>query len=248
MGHQITGFRWEDSPKRPGDRLTYEVPGCQGKRFVIPDVHGCLRTLKALIAKLELTAHDQLFFLGDFIDRGKESRGVVEYILQIKEKLQVYPIRGNHEEDLFLRWELQNKSLIERYMTSEVYQTLFNADQTIDPRYLHFIMELPFFLELDDFYLVHAGFDFRCERPFANTQEMIWARHWKYDEERACGKKIVFGHNPTPLPVIKERIANSRKTLPLDNGCVFSGYDGYGNLLALNLDSMELTEQVNIEF
>ena len=51
------------------------------KRWVIPDVHGCVNTLKALIEEqIKPARYDELYFLGDYIDRGPDSRAVIDFI------------------------------------------------------------------------------------------------------------------------------------------------------------------------
>ena len=218
-----------------------------GRSFVIPDIHGCLKTLKALIEKLELREVDHLYFLGDYIDRGPSSRGVIDYILYLKDQFKVYTLLGNHEDDLFLLLALQNKQLIDRYNNSEKYETLINADYSIDPDYYSFLRGLHSYIELDHYFLVHAGFDFSSDYPFLNTTEMIWTRNWKYDSKKANSKTIIYGHNPYPLKYIKQQMDCGAKKVPLDNGCVFAGEKGFGNLLALELESCELFIQANVE-
>ena len=81
--------------------LSAKIEKGRGKRLVIPDIHGCSNTFKELIEKVAPTKDDQLFFLGDYIDRGVDSSGVLKYLNELSEKgYQVFPIRGNHEQML----------------------------------------------------------------------------------------------------------------------------------------------------
>ena len=70
------------------------------RTWVIPDVHGCLLTLRALVEDLiELRRDDHLIFLGDLIDRGPDSKGVVDYVrAMIKSGIKTTVLRGNHED------------------------------------------------------------------------------------------------------------------------------------------------------
>jgi serine/threonine protein phosphatase 1 len=61
----------------------FKIEKCKGNQLVIPDVHGCLKTLQTLINKIKLTANDQLFLLGDLIDRGPESLGVLQFVAEL---------------------------------------------------------------------------------------------------------------------------------------------------------------------
>ena len=68
-----------------------------GQRFVIGDVHGCARTLRTLVEeRLGLTREDELYLLGDLIDRGPAVREVLEYIIGLREAgYAVASVMGN---------------------------------------------------------------------------------------------------------------------------------------------------------
>ena len=70
--------------------------------YVIGDIHGCVRELACLIENLPLKPQDKLVFLGDYIDRGPDSRGVVSYLLELQEERSYDPVflKGNHEDML----------------------------------------------------------------------------------------------------------------------------------------------------
>ena len=118
------------------------------------------------------------------------------------------------------------------------------------PEFVGFFSNLPYFYELDNFYLVHAGFEFRKPDPFKNFEEMIWIRDFTPNEKDLNGKTVIHGHTPTSLSLIQSDHQNRLLAICLDNGCVFkhSSFDHEkGNLLALNLDSWELVIQKNID-
>jgi len=50
------------------------------KKFAISDIHGCAKTFKALLKKINFSKEDELYLLGDYIDRGPDSKGVIDYI------------------------------------------------------------------------------------------------------------------------------------------------------------------------
>src|SRR5436190_4191878 len=68
--------------------------------FAIGDIHGCALTLeKLLLHELQINRHDEIYFLGDYIDRGPRSREVIDLILALqKENYGVRTLRGNHEQ------------------------------------------------------------------------------------------------------------------------------------------------------
>jgi len=73
------------------------------------DVHGCSKALATLIEAIQPTQQDTLVFLGDYIDRGPDSRGVVEQVIALGERCTVVPLLGNHEEMLLAALEGQSE-------------------------------------------------------------------------------------------------------------------------------------------
>lgn len=72
------------------------------RHFAIGDIHGCRTALDALLAALPLEPDDLLVALGDFIDRGPDSRGVLERLIELHGQGRLVPLLGNHEEMLLL--------------------------------------------------------------------------------------------------------------------------------------------------
>jgi len=85
----------------------------------IGDIHGCLRALERLIERISPGEYDKLIFLGDYIDRGPDAKGVVDFLLQLSRRTQCVFLRGNHEQmlldvidnndDIFL-WNLKRST------------------------------------------------------------------------------------------------------------------------------------------
>jgi len=70
------------------------------KKWVIPDIHGCAKTLSTLIEnQIKPHKNDHLIFLGDYIDRGPDSKGVIDYIMNLeRNEYNVTALLGNHED------------------------------------------------------------------------------------------------------------------------------------------------------
>jgi fructose-1,6-bisphosphatase len=54
------------------------------RQFAISDIHGHLKTFQALLKRIDFTVHDELYLLGDFIDRGPDSKGVIDHIEELR--------------------------------------------------------------------------------------------------------------------------------------------------------------------
>lgn len=224
-------------------------------RFAISDIHGCKKTFKALLKKIDFKTSDTLFLLGDYIDRGPNSRGVIKHILKLKEKgYDVHCTRGNHEQLM----------LSALYGGSEEEQTnwMLNGGATtlksyykgnrryVRQKHLNFIRNLPYYLETEGYILVHAGLDFRFDNPLANQRSMLWIRSWYDDIDMKWlnGRIIVHGHTPVTKKYIKGSLSylKSRPVVDIDCGCVYTR-KGMNYLCAFNLDTQELTFQENVE-
>lgn len=230
------------------------------RRIVIGDIHGCFQTLKTLLElKIKITRDDYIYCVGDLIDRGPSSKRVIDYIIQLRQQdYNVNPLRGNHE-DMFLR-TIVDKSYMRIWFANGAEDTLrsFNIPESvigdfeslslIPEIYINFIESLPFYYDLDDYLIVHAGFNFETGDIFKDVNAMIWSRYMEYNAEKAGNKTIIHGHTPVPFVGIKSNISKkANKILNIDTGCVYKDLPGYGILTGINLDTRELYYQNNLD-
>ncbi len=216
-------------------------------KFVIGDIHGCRRTLEELIAKLAPTKDDALYFLGDLIDRGPDSQGVVQSLIDLRSRgYQVHCLRGNHEE--FLLTSQDNSEIFDLWMGNGGGSTLksYHCESVIDvnPKHVGFIQAFPFYLKMDQFWLVHAGFNGHLENPLDDQHSMLWIRNFEVNLEWLRSDVIIHGHTPTPLEQIKKTVDfPESQVICLDGGCVFNYLEGMGYLVALELTHWKLYSQ-----
>lgn len=217
--------------------------------FVIGDIHGCAATLRRLIEEaLRPLPADRIFLLGDLIDRGPDSKGVLDYIFELRERgLPVTSIRGNHEEMYLLAGADAYSLELWKLNGGLATLTSFNVDHPHDipRRYRDELNALPLYIPLDDFVLVHAGLNFDTPYPFDDTDAMLWTRSHYVDRQRISGRRLISGHTPVTLHQLEASLESSK--IMLDNGCVFINRPGMGNLAALELQSMTLYLQPNVD-
>lgn len=219
-----------------------------GRQLVISDIHGCAKTFRALIGKISLTRKDQLFLLGDYINRGPDSAGVIDAILELLERgYNIWPLRGNHEEMLISSHHNAAVHKRRKYPSLYRYRGLVDDQRRILPKYRDFFYFLPYYIELPKYYLVHAGFDFQSPEPFRAFSKMPWIRPFHATLEQSNSKQIIIGHQPKPRPIINTMISQGQAVLYLDNGCVMKTQPLMGQLLCLNLQDQTITAQKNIE-
>jgi serine/threonine protein phosphatase 1 len=212
------------------------IPAGKGRRLAISDIHGSFQTFDKLLNKIELTKLDQLFLLGDFIDRGSYSLLVLRKVWQlINEGYQIFPLRGNHEQ-LMLQLNREKGHKLQYFAARQ------NAAHLLRQRELHPVIDdflgiLPYYYETDNAFLVHAGFDTKQKDPFRFWKDMLWIRSFDYDAKKLKGKKVIHGHVPVHLNVIQSGIAVGARKIGIDNACVRAGVDGFGRLVCLDIDS-----------
>jgi serine/threonine protein phosphatase 1 len=205
----------------------------------IGDVHGCVRSLEALLETLSPNSDDHLVFVGDYIDRGPNSRGVINLLLELREAVTCTFLRGNHEAlmlDYFDQGEFELWSMNGGLETLESYRT---ADRTIQVPETHveFVRDTELYFETDQFLFVHAGL-----RPNATIAEnlenaderiFLWERNHLNATRRAWEKTVVCGHTPHGEPV------NEDKLILIDTGCVYYHHPRMGKLTAVRLPERE---------
>ncbi|HYG38129.1 MAG TPA: metallophosphoesterase family protein [Cytophagales bacterium] len=220
-------------------------------RYAIGDIHGCVKTFKSLVEEgLKLKKEDTLYLLGDLVNKGPDSRGVMDYIFLLKkENYNIISLRGNHDQ-MFLN---AYYGKIAHYWTTEFGgpKTIksFEVDnvEDIPIQYFDFIKDMPYFLELDNCFLVHAGFNFEVGNPLLDIRAMMHSRKFKLDAEQLGGKRLIHGHVPTPLSEIKYAAEDASPEINLDGGCVYFLNDDLGSLVGMNIDTTELFVKENID-
>jgi len=100
---------------------------------------------------------------------------------------------------------------------------------------------------LDDFVLVHAGLNFEFDDPFNDRESMLWIRESPIDLRKTGNRRLITGHTPVRLERVKESLNEDK--IMLDGGCIYKNIKpGQGYLCCLELNSLELFVQENIDF
>lgn len=145
---------------------------------------------------------------------------------------------GNH--DYYYLKHLLDDPFYTAKMHEEGAWDLLDASSMTREEHLGFLQNLPYYLDLGDYLLVHGGFNFKLKNMYKDIHGMLHIRNMQYDNTTAQNKTIVHGHTPTELSLIIRSIKEKNKVIPLDNGCVYHPKNEQGNLLCLDLDSQKL--------
>ncbi|MEP6948636.1 MAG: metallophosphoesterase [Ginsengibacter sp.] len=217
--------------------------------FAIGDIHGCCNTFKKLLVeKLAIQKSDKIYCIGDYIDRGNDSKGVIGFIMNLRiEGYQVHTIRGNHEQ--MMLDSTINREGLHLWLQNGGTETLksfgISSVNELPGKYLTFLEQTEFLIAAGEYIFVHAGLNFRIEDPFADKEAMLWTRDDYFDIAKIDNRILIHGHTPIPLPSIFKQL-NSNK-VNIDGGCVYNYNTALGNLIALSLPDMKLIHVKNID-
>ncbi len=205
------------------------------RTLFIGDIHGCHRELCNLLDKVDFTpATDRLIFLGDILNRGPNSIGVLELVHSIPCEV----ILGNHELGLLQYARARRKK------RNPDFERVLEQMGKQRPYYLSWLANLPTFIESPSFLAVHAGLipglSLRQHPPGVITRLRTWGGDFNdldnpinppwFHQYR--GKKlVVYGHWATMGLTIRKH------TIGLDSGCVWGGA-----LSALELPGRKITQ------
>ncbi len=235
------------------------------KTWIIPDLHGCAATLETLLhQKIKPDKADRLIFLGDYIDRGPDSKGVLDLIMDLqKNGFRVTALKGNHEESCVKAWyaEKDKKSFwgIKGKTTEQKQWEKFGGKQTLDSfgvsnaagipeKYIRWMEQLEYYVETGKFVAVHAGLDFDDDNPFENLRYMLWVREFVVKPEKINHKILIHGHVPVNLELIDMAVKQKNPPfIDLDNGIYMTGRAGYGNLVVLETEAMKYWVQTVVD-
>lgn len=220
--------------------------------YAIGDVHGCLSQLREMhrliAAEIERQRpHDwRIVHLGDYVDRGPDSKGVLAFLAEARSRdARHVTIGGNHDVG-FLEFldEPTANGLFARFGGAGTARSYgvdldFSSPNGLDrghaqlvralPRgHVEFLLSLEFSLSLGDFFFCHAGIKPRIALERQDPQQLIWIRDEFLDYPHLHPKVIVHGHTPCGEPEVLPNRVN------VDTGCYQSGV-----LTALVLDGSE---------
>ncbi len=229
--------------RRQQDRLSGGPSIEAGKRiYAIGDIHGRLdlldRMLDAIDSDLLVRPHQQprLVFLGDYIDRGPQSAGVVHRLIEVTETYDAVCLLGNHEA--LLVDFLAEPRVLDHWRAVGGLTTLlsygvapglspaadeaskmsadFNANLPASHR--RFLLERPMTETSGDYLFVHAGLRPNCPLARQSAKDLLWIRDEFLHHAAPFEKFVVHGHTPVPIPDIRSNRIN------IDTGAFATGH------------------------
>jgi len=210
--------------------------------YVVGDIHGEIDLLEEMHEKMLADANAQpaaqilQIFLGDYIDRGPDAKGVVDWLISSPPTgWRRICLKGNHEtmvhdflEDsqTLKRWQQLGASpTLRSYdvrlsdsqekVSADALQTEFA--QKLSHEHRKFYSNLPLFFEIGSYFFVHAGIRPDCDLQEQEERDLLWIRDEFLHSKLNFGKIIVHGHTPVNKPKIRPNRIN------IDTGAYMSG-------------------------
>jgi len=208
------------------------VTEASGERvFVIGDLHGCVKEPEILLRHLEssegLKESDLVIFLGDYIDRGPDSKGVIDLMLDFRTRFpKTRFLKGNHE-DMLLDFLGFGGNLGQAFLYNGGLETIQSYGITVfappsemisamPPSHFKFYCELESIIRVGDFICVHAGLNPLRDLTAQNDSDVFWIRDEFLTNVHSFKKTVVFGHTPH-----REIFQHLPYKMGLDTGLVF---------------------------
>ncbi|MGJ4927580.1 metallophosphoesterase family protein [Bradyrhizobium sp. HKCCYLS2038] len=198
--------------------------------YAIGDVHGCADLLADTFdlidediarSRPERVIH---VFLGDYIDRGPDSRRTLDLLISRARRHPSAFVRGNHEailSDVLRRDDLIHDWLrlggTTTLMSYDIMVTRSNVDadllrrslaQALPSAHVNFLASLRPSFTCGDFFFVHAGVRPSVALSEQSEEDMMWIREPFLSSTEDFGKVIVHGHTPVREPDIREHRIN----------------------------------------
>lgn len=191
------------------------------RRIVIGDVHGYYDALMTLLQAIAPHSDDQVYFLGDLIDRGPQSSQVVNFVKENRYQC----LLGNHEQmllNILTSRSISNQTM-QSWLSNGGRTTIASYEQaTIPHDHLEWFLSLPTYLDLGDIWLTHAGIDPSLPLAKQTANQLCWVRDAFHSMKKPYfpDKLIIVGHTITfTLPgVAPGKLAQGAGWLDIDTG------------------------------
>jgi Calcineurin-like phosphoesterase len=166
------------------------------RTIAIGDIHGCSEALRALMDAIHAAAEETLVLLGDYVDRGPDSRGVMELVLDLEKRCHVVPLLGNHE--LMLLDAVQNPRVLGPWLECGGDTTLASYGgriSNVPPEHVEFIRRCKRYYEIPTHFFVHANY--AADIPLDEQPDylLFWEHlYLRVPGPHANGRIAIVGH------------------------------------------------------
>ena len=170
----------------------------EGRIIAVGDVHGCSAALRALLAAIEPQPEDTIVALGDYIDRGPDSRGVLDELIALRRRCQLVPLLGNHDE-LLLEICSGDRSLFDVWLPFGGNATVrsYGGDvpEGVPKQHVEFLKECRPFYETPTHFFLHGSYLAHLPLEQQPSDILYWASlRERLPGPHRSGKLAIVGH------------------------------------------------------
>ncbi len=169
-----------------------------GRTIAIGDIHGCLAALQALIDVIAPSAEDTLITLGDYIDRGPDSSGVLELLCELSSVCRVRTLLGNHEAMMLMA--IADPRELDFWLSCGGEETLASYGgslQDVPARHIELIRSCERYVETERHFFVHANYTPTLPLDQQPEYALLWEHLTTYlPTMHLSGKRAILGHTP----------------------------------------------------
>jgi serine/threonine protein phosphatase 1 len=202
------------------------------RTLAIGDIHGCLPALETLLAAIQPQTDDTLVLLGDYVDRGPQTRQTLDRLILLQRQCRLVPLLGNHDDMLLNVYDGQTQLYIDWLMfggnaTLESYDTL--RPQDIPAEHIAFLRGCRLFYETPKHFFVHGSYVAKLPLEAQPRETLLWeSLKTRQPGPHRSGKTAIVGHT------------SQKSGKPLDLGylkCIDTRCYETGWLTALDIES-----------
>lgn len=200
------------------------------RTLVIGDIHGCLSSLRSLLHSVSPTEGDTFIFLGDYVDRGPDSKGVIDILIELKQEYPCVFLTGNHEEKMLLSrvYDFEIEAWLADWDAQATLDSYGSNDiESVPDTHWEFLRNCQSYIEYAEHIFVHACVE--ADLPISQQQPYtLIHKKLKHPQSHISGKTVVCGHTAQK----SHRPLYENNTICIDTD---AGRDGW--LTCLHLES-----------
>lgn len=203
------------------------------RTIAIGDIHGCVLALEAILESIQPQPDDRLVFLGDYVDRGPDSRGVIELVMATAYRCRIVPLLGNHE--LMLVAARESPQFVPFWLQCGGQQTIdsYGGDLAQVPtEHWDFFESCRRHFETDSHLYFHANYDPTLMPAEQSDMLTLWQHlSQSIPGPHRSGKTAIVGHTPQR----NGEVLDLGHLLCIDTACFAGGW-----LTAIDVHSKQL--------